>query len=221
MRPLSLRLASEDIDRLSESGRVEGIVRRRVVPLDVPVVVIVMDGYFRIFRNSAFAKDVTLGLASAGDVLAPAVAFGEPSAETGAEALSDGHVLMLAHDAWNELASTQPDLYLQMAGSIGRRLLRLQKRVEQFSRASAEERVAALLSELADDYGVAVAGGIKLDIPLSQEDLAHLAGTTRETTSTVIASLARTGTVRGGRLKGMVILDPGALRAVADGAGLP
>jgi CRP/FNR family transcriptional regulator len=209
------RLRSDDIDRLSEAGRVEAVARRRIVPLDVPVVVVVMDGYFRVFRNSAFAKDVTLGLASAGDVLAPGVAFGDASAETGAEALSDGHVLMLAREAWEEVASAEPRLYLQAAGSIGRRLVRLQKRAEQFSRATAEARVAALLIELADDYGTPAASGVKLDLTLSQEDLARLAGTTRETASGAIASFARMGFVKGGRLKGMLVLDLEALRALA------
>ena len=218
-RPAPRGLGSDDIDRLSGEGRVETIGRRGIVPLDGPTIVIVMGGFFRIFRNAAFVRDVTLGLAARGDVLAPAAAFGDRPAETGAEALTEGHVLLLGPEAWQRCAAQEPELNLKMAGSIARRILRLQKKLEELSRGGVEGRVAASLLELADDFGAPVAGGTKLDVPLSQEDLARLAGTTRETCSSTVAEFARRGLVRGGRLRGLVVLDRGALADLAS-AGL-
>ncbi|GAC1306890.1 MAG: hypothetical protein NVSMB21_10190 [Vulcanimicrobiaceae bacterium] len=212
----SLRgLGSDDIDRLSVDGRVETIARRSIVPLDGPAVVIVMGGYFRIFRNAAFVRDVTLGLAARGDVLAPGAAFGDRPAETGAEALCDAHVLLIGPEAWHRRSSLEPELNLKMAASIGRRITRLQKKLEEFSRGGVEGRVASTILELADDYGTPVTGGIKLDVPLSQEDLARLAGTTRETCSSTVAEFARRGLVRGGRVRGMVVADAAGLATVA------
>jgi CRP-like cAMP-binding protein len=210
-------LGSDDIERLAADGRVEHVVRRHVVPLDGPTPLIVIGGYFRIFRNAAFVRDVTLGLAARGDVLAPGAAFGDRSAETGAEALSEGHVLFLSGEAWQRRALADPNLYLKMAASIGRRLARLQKRLEQLSRAGVESRVATSLVELADDFGTPVPGGVRLDLPISQEDLARLAGTTRETCSSTVASFARRGLVKGGRLRGMVVVERAMLLELADG----
>ena len=219
MSPVARGLESDDLDRLSAEGRVEAVARRGIVPLDGPTIVVVIGGYFRIFRNAAFVRDVTLGLASRGDVLAPSAAFGDRPAETGAEALSDGHVLLLSPDAWNAFGLAEPELNLKLATSIGRRIARLQKKLEEFSRAGVEGRVAATLLELADDYGVATPGGIKLDVPLSQEDLARLAGTTRETCSSAVADFARRGFVRGGRLRGMLLTDVAGLEALSSSGG--
>lgn len=179
---------------------------------------IVTHGYFRVFRNAAFVRDVTLGLAVAGDVLAPGVAFGVAAVETGAEALSAGHVLLLAPDAWERNAARDPSLNVRFAASVGYRIARLQKKLEQVSRAGVEARVAATLTELASDHGTPCPGGIRLDVPLSQEDLARLAGTTRETCSSLVAEFARRGFVRGGRLRGMVITDSASLTAIAVAA---
>ncbi len=209
-------LGSDDIDRLSADGRVETVARRAVLPLDGPTVAIVIGGYFRIFRNAAFVRDVTLGLAARGDVLAPGAAFGDRSAETGAEALCEGHVLLLSPDAWTLRATAHPDLNLKMAASVGRRFGRLQKKLEEFSRAGVEARIAATLLELTMDYGISTPGGIKLDVPISQEDLARLAGTTRETCSSTVADFARRGLVKGGRLKGMLVLDLPALTNLSE-----
>jgi CRP-like cAMP-binding protein len=209
-------LESSDLDLLAAHGRVEAIPRRGVVPLDGPTLAIVIGGYFRIFRNAAFVRDVTLGLASRGDVLAPSAAFGERSAESGAEALGEGHVLLLSPDAWTACAAAQPGLNVKMAASVGKRIARLQKKLEELSRGGVEGRVAASLLELAGDFGVATAGGLRLDVPLSQEILARLAGTTRETCSSTVADFARRGLVRGGRLQGMLVIDLAALGALAD-----
>ncbi len=214
--PIPRGLGSDDIDRLSAEGRVEAIARRGVVPLDGPTLVIVISGYFRIFRNAAFVRDVTLGLAARGDVLASSAAFGERPAETGAEALTEGHVLLLGQEAWQRCAALEPDLNLKMAASIARRIMRLQKKLEELSRSGVESRVAGSILELADDFGQPVAGGVKLDVPLSQEDLARLAGTTRETCSSTVAEFARRGLVRGGRLRGLVVLDRAGLGKIAN-----
>ena len=207
-------LAPGDLDRLCSDGRVETIGRRAVVPLDGPTMVIVIGGVFRLFRNAAFVRDVTLGLAARGDVLAPSVAFGDRGAETGAEALAEGHVLHLAPDVWSARAAAEPELNLKLAFSIGKRIARLQMRLEEFSRTGVEGRVASALLDLATDFGVAVPGATKLDVPLSQEDLARLAGTTRETCSSAVAEFARRGFVRGGRLRGLLILNAPALEAL-------
>lgn len=209
-------LELEDIELLRAHGRVESVARNGIVPLDGPTVVIVIGGYFRIFRNAAFVRDVTLGLASRGDVLAPGAAFGERSAETGAEALAPGSVLLLSPSAWSRCASARPGLYLKMAASVGKRVGRLQKKLEEVSRMGAEGRVAAELLELAGSFGVAGAEGVRLDVPLSQDTLARLAGTTRETCSSIVADFARRGLVRGGRLRGLLLVDPPALAALAE-----
>ena len=208
-------LDAADIERLGAHGRVETTARRAVVALDGPMAVVVLHGYFRIFRNAAFVRDVTLGLAVRGDVLAPGAAFGDRQAETGAEALAEGRVLLIASEAWQRCAALDPELHLKFAASIARRIGRLQTKLEGWSRGGVAGRVAASLVELADAVGRPVPGGIELDAPLSQEDLARLAGTTRETCSSAVASFARRGLVRGGRLRGMVVLDRAALENLA------
>jgi CRP/FNR family transcriptional regulator len=208
-------LGPNDLDRLAADGRIETIVRRAILPLDRPTLVVVIDGYFRIFRNAAFARDVTLGLASQGDVLGAAAAFGGRSAESGAEALSEAHVLLISPDRWAERAAAEPDLYIKMAYSLGRRVSSLQRRIASLGRVGVEGRVAAGLLELADGFGRPAAGGVRLDLPLSQDDLARLAGTTRETCSSVVAEFARRGLVRGGRLRGLVLIDREALAVLA------
>jgi CRP-like cAMP-binding protein len=210
-------LNDDEIERCAIVGRVERIARREVVPLDGPTAAVVVDGWFRVFRNAAFVRDVTLFLAKPGDVLAPAALFGQRSGESGAEAIAPASVALIAPDAFERIAVEDSALYLALARNIAHRTAQVQAKVERFSRAPAEARVAAALLEICDDFGTALpAGGHRIELPLSQEDLARLAGTTRETASTAIAAFARRGLIRGSRLNGLALLDAAGLAATAE-----
>ena len=214
-------LSPDDIARLAPDGRLEPVARRAVVPLDAPVVTIVVVGWFRVFRNAAFARDVTLGLVGPGEVLAPGALFGDRSAESGAEAITAGTLLLVAAETLARHAAGAPGLYVAIGRSLARRTIAVQRKLEAFSRATVEARVAGALLELAESAGTAVSNGaVRLELPLAQDDLAALAGTTRESCSAAVAALARRGLVRGHRLRGLVLVDPAGLAGLVS-ADLP
>ena len=209
-------LAPDALGRLAAAGRIERAARRTVVPLESPAITFVYEGVFRVFRNAAFVRDVTLALAGPGEPLAPGALFGERSAESGAEALTDGALVAISAESFAHEAAADPGLYGAVARALARRTLRVQQKVEAQSRGTVEARIAAALLEIAAQAGVPGAGGtIRLALPVSQADLASLAGTTRESASSAVAAFARQGLVRGGRLNGLVLLDPAALAELA------
>lgn len=209
-------LSPADLERLGAAGRFEPVARRARIALEAPAVTVVASGWFRIFRHAAFAHDVTLALAGPGEVLAPGALFGDRSAENGAEALTAASVLRLTAERFDSEGAAVPGLYAALGRSLARRALRVQRKLEAFSRTGVEARVATALLEVAEDAGTALLGGaVRLELPLSQADLAGLAGTTRESCSAAVASLARRGLVRGGRLRGLVLVRPEALAELA------
>jgi CRP/FNR family cyclic AMP-dependent transcriptional regulator len=209
-------LNDAEIARLAAAGRTEFVERGKVVPLDGPTAAIVVDGCWRVFRNAAFARDVTLFLAKRGDVLAPGTLFGQRGGESGAQALGAASIVLVAAETFARVAGEEATLYLSLARNVAHRTAQVQAKLERFSRAPAEACVAAALLELCDDFGIPVDGGHRLELPLSQADLARLAGTTRETTSTAIAAFARNGTIRGSRLRDLTIVDAPALARAAE-----
>ncbi len=210
-------LDDDEIERCANVGRVERVARRDVVPLDGPTAAIVIDGWFRVFRNAAFVRDVTLFLAKRGDVLAPGALFGQRGGESGAEAIGASSIALIVPDAFERIALADPSLYVSLARNIAHRTAQVQGKLERLSRAPAEARVAAALLEICDDFGTPLpSGGHRIDLPLSQEDLARLAGTTRETASTAVAAFARRGLIRGRRLNGLALIDPAGLAATAQ-----
>ena len=66
----------------------------------------------------------------------------------------------------------------------------------QLANLSASQRVVRQLCDLATCYGIADGGAIRIDLHLTQDDLASLSGTTRETVNRVLSNLRDQGLIR-------------------------
>ncbi len=78
----------------------------------------------------------------------------------------------------------------------------------------AAARVAARLTELAEKHGQAMAEGFRIDLALSQEELASWASVSREGVSRALRTFRERGWIAT-RRRGITVLDLDALRARA------
>jgi CRP/FNR family transcriptional regulator, cyclic AMP receptor protein len=111
------------------------------------------------------------------------------------------------------------EAYLKEHGRVAFLLMRLiaerlrdadRKRIE-FGAQDTTGRVAARLVELAERFGTPVEGGVRIGLPLSQDELAGWIGASREAVSKALGVLRSAGWIRTSRLS-VVVLDVEALR---------
>jgi CRP/FNR family transcriptional regulator, cyclic AMP receptor protein len=79
------------------------------------------------------------------------------------------------------------------------------------------DRVAARLEDLADRFGRPVPGGICIRLPLRQEDIAWLTGSTRESVNRALVELAASGRVDRGH--GRYVIRPGPVEPASPRPG--
>jgi CRP-like cAMP-binding protein len=98
---------------------------------------------------------------------------------------------------------------------IGVRRRAIENQLENLVFRSVSSRLALLLISLTERYGVRDSRGIMLSVKLSQQKLAYLIATVRETTSALLNEFERLGfiDIRHRRIK---ILDQWALKKIAD-----
>ena len=100
----------------------------------------------------------------------------------------------------------------QMLSTLATRLRRTNRQVESLALLNVYGRIAETLLQLADDQGVTEERGIVIpERPIHQE-IANMAGTTRETVSRVLNDLERRGYIQSDGRE-IVILIPDRLRA--------
>ena len=133
-----------------------------------------------------------------------------------AQALSPSRAWKVPRADFEEALGRDGAVLREVARQLGRRLKLAENRLEDRVFRDVEARVARVLLELAERFGSsAEAGWMRLDLPVTQSDLATLVGTTRQSVNTSLRRLGDAGLlIREGRR--MLRILPAALRGVAN-----
>jgi CRP/FNR family cyclic AMP-dependent transcriptional regulator len=111
------------------------------------------------------------------------------------------------HNWWNVNSSSR---YRQLQG-VTRRLIDSDRKRVEFGAYDSVGRVARRLVELVDRYGEPVQGGMRITLPISQDELAGWVGISRKAVSNALQVLRQRGWIQTAR-KAIVVTDPDALR---------
>lgn len=184
------------------------VVFHRHDPADA--VHLVVKGRFDVRITTPVGDDIALG------IRAPGETFGELAVATGSErsatvtALEAGETLVLRGVALRRLAQRHPSIHEVLVRALASQVAFLSERLVEAYTVDAETRVVRRVLELARVYGA----DPPVVIPLRQEDLAALAGTSRATTNRVLRRAEGRGLVALGRGR-TTVLDPVGLARLA------
>jgi CRP-like cAMP-binding protein len=203
--------------------RTEGGVTRRLPHGEVIVrqgdrvssLFLVTAGAVRLSSVTASGREIVVGLLCRGDLFGESALLGDPSLVR-AQAVGPTTVLALPIASMRAMLERTPATAEELLRLIAARLHRTSAALEDAMAADLPTRVVGRLRELADDHGVPGPHGVRLRIPLTQDELARMVGASRESVNRTVGALAARGVVRsgGGRF---VITDPDALRDATEG----
>ncbi len=177
---------------------------------------LVLAGRFRLVQHSVEGKDVTMAVFVPGDVIGLVVALTNDPYPGSVEALENGEVLLLPGALLWSLMNEYAGLAVRVLRMVAGRLQEAHNRIRELSVERVQQRIARCLLRLAQKVGVKDAnGGIRLDLPLSRQDIAQLTGTTLETVSRTIAAWERDGILDAGREQ-ITIRQPHQLVTIAE-----
>ena len=187
------------------------LVHRRGQPTER--VFIPVHGAVKLVRATPKGEEVLVDIVGRGEVLGGLPALGDEMYSETARAITPVCLLSLDSAGFEWVLRTYPQVARTALKLVGGRLNRAHSALER-SAATAEQRVASALLALAERLGVERDDALLIDVPLSREDLASLAGCAPETASRVLARLRREGLVDSGR-RWVAIRDLDGLRGLA------
>jgi CRP-like cAMP-binding protein len=120
--------------------------------------------------------------------------------------------LAISASSFRDFLRTHPDAALAVLELITTRLRDADRKRAEFGSMDATGRVAARLVELADQHGQPTGSGVRIDLALSQEDLASWVGASREAVSRALRLFRERGWIAT-RRRGITVLDQDALRS--------
>jgi CRP-like cAMP-binding protein len=177
---------------------------------------VVASGQVKIVKHTSDGQENLLEVITPGEMFGGAGLLLNAHPAT-AVAMTPTTVLSIERESYLQLIRQHPDIALRIIHLLGERLQMAMK-----MRALAVERVdvrlANILLKLCDKVGEPIGEGIRIQLPLSRQDLADMAGTTIETAIRVMSRFRKEGlahTEPGGYV---VVLDHERLQRLGAGA---
>ncbi len=181
---------------------------------------IVKEGKIKLVKHSDTGKDVILQVYVPGDMFGEVSLFDRKPYAASAQAMEPSVILKLSRKDFFLFFSRHPFVATEMIMELGRQLREAHGTIKSLAVDRVEQRIAGILLKLAAKLGVPGQGGTLLDLVLTRQDLADMAGTTVETTIRVMSRFTKAKILKaaGGKI---VILDSMALRQITEGRENP
>lgn len=206
--PIFSDLDQETIQKIVKSGTIQSYKKNSVILSEEDsgsALFVIAKGKVKIARTSNDDKEVILAILSESDF------FGEMSLLDGmtrsatVTALEDSKLFMIQRAEFLDLLKKFPEVSIALLTELTKRLRASSMKIKALSLKDAEGKVATVLLQLADEMGKIRHGLVEIDSLPYQQELANMAGTSRETISRTLHAFAK---------KGLVELDGSKLRII-------
>jgi CRP-like cAMP-binding protein len=175
----------------------------------------VVAGQMRLMQHTLDGQDVALSVFAPGDMIGLVAVAGSEEYPGSCEASDNVRVISIPGSTFHELMRSHAPLAMHIINLLVHRLHEAHDHIRELSAERVERRVARTVLRLANKVGVKTEIGIRIDMPLSRQDLAELSGTTLHTVSRILSDWQRAGLVDVGREQ-VTVTHPHALVLIAE-----
>jgi CRP/FNR family transcriptional regulator len=177
---------------------------------------IVKEGTVKCVKSTPDGKECTLKMLMPGDLFCCDAAAFDGAAHPGtAQPMGNVSILRMSKKAYFEMLRRNPEAALEVIKYLGNRLNEAQEKTKILATDRADQRLAALLVDLALRSGSRDPQGIRLTMRLTRQDMANMVGTTTETVIRIMSRLKREQLVTGTANR-LVICNLEKLQALAS-----
>lgn len=213
--PMLEGLGPERLTALVSAVEIREIPRRQVIYLPGDPgeqVYFINGGRVKCSKVTRDGKELTLAYRGAGQLFGElSVVDGAPREEM-AEAMKNAIITEVPRDVFTDLLLGDAALAFKFACTVGERRKALETKLEHLVFRDVQAKLAALLLELGDEYGVESDEGLQIGLKITHQEMANLIGSTRETISLTLAQFKKKGLLNmNGRT--VVLLDQEGLKA--------
>ncbi len=213
-------LSEADMTAIGHATTMTHCTRGQVIlsPDDPPDRIhIVKKGRVRVYRMTPDGKQLTLDIYEKGTILGDMSLLGQDRLpEAYAEAIDEGVICTITPDELHGLIERYPVIGVNIIRHLSGRLQAAERELEAMAYQRVDQRLARKLLDLGQRFGVTTERGTLIQARLTQQELAEMIGTTRETLAHTLGDFRRQGLLESERHQ-VVIRDAERLADVAEG----
>ena len=150
---------------------------------------LISKGTVKITRMSDDGREVILAILGEGDFFGEMALLDGEGRSANVIALEDAKVLTLQRSDFLDILERFPKIAIHLLKELTARIRHSDQQIESLSLSGAEQRIALVLIRLAEEMGQIKEGTVTIEHIPYQQDIANMAGTSRETVSRVYKML--------------------------------
>ena len=217
------------LGRLEPAARAELLAAgvRRAVPAGAHIlregarethIVLLRHALTKVSAHMADGRQALLAIRVSGDLVGEISALNGTPRIASVVAATPAQISIIHRPEFRAFLRKHPDAALEVAGIVADRLRRATRHRVDFASYPVKVRLARVLADISETYGTRVPAGIEIGVPLTQPELAGLCAAAEVSLHKAFRELREAHIVDTGYRR-VIVLDPEALRVVADLAG--
>lgn len=180
---------------------------------------VILEGRAKVCTFTADGREKILSILSEGDYFGELHLFGSRHSAYSVESLQPVKVWSFSRIQFRELLTSFPNMAVQLLEELGNRVIQLENVLQSSMNGRVDARIAALLLEFSQKYGVEGPDGPEIELPLSREGMANYLGIARETMSRKLKQMEGKGLLLSYGNKRIRLVNPDQLAKIAMGNG--
>jgi len=203
--PIFADLEERELQKIAKLGTRQKYKKGNIVVLEQEsgaALFVIVSGKVKVVRMDEDGREVILSMFGPGEFFGEMSLLDGMARSASVVATVKSELFMIHRRDFLELLHEYPPVAISLLAELAMRLRKADMQIKSLSLKDAAGRVANVLLMLSDDLGIFRKGKVEIeDLPL-QQDIANMAGTSRETVSRMLHQFVRDGQVdlRGNRL---------------------
>lgn len=172
-------------------------------------------GVVKVFKTASNGKEQIIHLANEGGLLGYSALLGEENYTNSAMVIEDAKICFIPKDSFLKTLVNSGPFFRKLTKALSNEIGVMEEKLVDASQKSIRERLAYLLIQLANTYGLDGGGHQQIDLTLSREEIASLIGTATESVIRLLSEFKKDKLID---LKGkkIVILNRDGLVKLSD-----
>ena len=168
---------------------------------------LVAAGSVKVLKHTVMGKDIILEMMSPGDVFGGVAVLDKKPYPASAEAMEAASVIKISRIDLLKIMEEYPVLKLEIVRYFSDKLRDAHEMLKNIATERVERRIASLLLKLSEKVGVADGEFIRIDFPLTRQEIAEMVGTTVETCIRTMSKFQKDGLVKSANSRIMIKID--------------
>lgn len=196
--PIFAGLTQFDLDKLASLVTVQHYTKDNLILLEEDmgrVLFIIAKGKVKISQINDDGREVILSILNSGDIFGEMALLDGSSRSASVTSLTDAELMILRRADFLNLLEEYPKVSINLLKELARRLRKSDSQIKSLSLKDATGKVAYVILRLAEEIGIQKNNSIVINGLPMQQDIANMAGTSRETVSRVFSKLQQNGLI--------------------------